>query len=73
MGERKYEIAEKSCINYYEFLLQMLVNFIVRSRVEIGVKSRFSCSFPLTSEELVCHLWLLRLSFVAFDLVISGI
>ena len=72
-GVKKQIMGVDNCINYYEFLLQNLVNFIVQSRVEIVVEKRFLCSFPSTFEEWICHLWLLRLSFVVFDLVICGI
>ena len=35
---KKQIMAVDNCFNYYEFPLQNLVNFIVRSRVEIEVK-----------------------------------
>jgi hypothetical protein len=35
---KKQIMAVDNCINYYEFPLQNLVNFIVQSRVEIEVK-----------------------------------
>lgn len=34
-GAKKQIMAVDNCFNYYEFLLQNLVNFIVQSRVEI--------------------------------------
>ena len=56
-----------------ELLLQILVSFFVQSRKEM-CKEYLLSPFPaLTFLRQFCHLWLLRVSFVVFDLVISGI
>ena len=70
---KKQMMAVDNGINYYEFPLQNLVNFIVQSRVEIVVEKRFLCSFSSTFEEWICHLWLLRVSYVASDALTCGI
>ncbi len=70
---KKQILGVDNCINYYEFPLQNLVNFIVQSRVEIEEEKRFLCSFPSTFEEWICHLWLLRASYVASDALTCGI
>ena len=52
---------------------QILVNFFVQSRKGMCKESLLSPFSTLTFLQQFCHLWLLRLSFVAFDLVICGI
>ena len=70
---KKQIMAVDNCFNYNEFPLQNLVNFIVQSRVEIEEEKRFLCSFHSTFEEWICHLWLLRASYVASDALTCGI
>jgi hypothetical protein len=57
----------------YEKLRQNLVNFFVQSRKEIYKESLLPHSHSSTFSRKNCHLWLLRVSFVVFDLVICGI
>ena len=59
--------------NSYEKMRQILVRFSVQSRKEMSKESLLSCLYSLTFSWRICHLWLLRVSYVAFDLVICGI
>jgi len=52
---------------------QIYVNFSDQSRKEICKESLLSSFLTLTFSRQFCHLWLLRMSLVAFDLVICGI
>jgi hypothetical protein len=61
------------CFFIFEKMRQIFVDFIVQSRKEICKESLLSCFSALTFSRLFCHLWLLRVSFVVFDLVICGI
>jgi hypothetical protein len=57
----------------FEKSRQNLVNFFVQSRKRKCKESLLPYSRPFTFCWQICHLWLLRVSFVAFDLVICGI
>jgi hypothetical protein len=77
---KDYSGEEDSCFQQwcqlffiYEKPRQIVVIFSVQSRKEICKESLLPPFSTLTFLRLFCHLWLLRLSFVAFDLVISGL
>ena len=57
----------------FEKSLQIFVNFSIHSRKEICKESLLSRFSTFTFWGQNCHLWLLRVSFVVFDLVICGI
>ena len=57
----------------FEKTRQIFVDFIVQSRKEICKESLLLCFSAFTFGWKICHLWLLRVSFVVFDLVICGI
>ncbi len=57
----------------YEKPRQIFVDFSVQSRNEICKEYLLLCFSAFTFCWPSCHLWLLRMSFVAFDLVICGI
>jgi hypothetical protein len=61
------------CFFLFEKTRQIFVDFIVQSRKEICKEYLLSPFSALTFSRQFCHLWLLRLSFVVFDLVICGI
>ena len=58
--------------NYSEKTRQILVSFSVQSRKEMCKESLLSCFSPFIFSRQFCHLWLLRVSLVAFDLLIWG-
>jgi hypothetical protein len=62
----------KMMVYFYEKSWQKLVNFIFHSRTENGVKKRFLPSSAPTFSQLICHLWLLRVSYVASDTLTCG-
>ena len=66
-------ISLLSLLFSYEKPRQIFVDFFVQSRKEICKESLLSCFSALTFGWQICNLWLLRVSFVAFDFVISGI
>ena len=57
----------------YEKTRQIFVNFFVRSRKGICKEKLLLKSFRFTFGWQICHLWLLRVSFVASDSLICGI
>ena len=70
---RLLSISLLSLLFSYEKLRQIFVDFSVQSRKEMCKESLLSYFSAFTFSWQICHLWLLRVSFVAFDLVISGI
>ena len=66
-------ISLLSLLFSYEKLRQIFVDFSVQSRKEMCKESLLSCFSVFTFDWQISHLWLLRLSFVVFDLVICGI
>ena len=61
------------CLFSFEKIRQILVNFSVQSRKEMCKEKLLLPFSTFTFGWQICHLWLLRVSFVVFDLVISGI
>jgi hypothetical protein len=59
--------------NSSEKTRQILVSFSIQSRKEMCKESLLSYFSPFIFSRQFCHLWLLRVSLVAFDLVICGI
>ena len=66
-------ISLLSLLFSYEKPQQILVDFSVQSRKEMCKDLLLFCFSVFTFEWQICHLWLLRVPFVVFDLVICGI
>ena len=58
--------------NSYEKTRQILVSFSVQSRKEICKESLLSRFSPFTFSRQFCHLWLLRVSYVANEPLTCG-
>ena len=73
-NEANYLLSKKCLIFIiFEKTRQIFVNFFMQSRKRLCKEKLPSRSSTFTFRHKICHLWLLRLSFVAFDLVICGI
>ena len=73
-NEANYYLSKKRLIFIvFEKTRQIFVNFFMQSRKRLCKEKLLSRSSTFTWCWQTCHLWLLRLSFVAFDLVICGI
>ena len=70
---RLFSISFLSLLFSYEKPRQIFVDFSVQSRKEMCKELLLFCFSVFTFDWQICHLWLLRVSFVVFDLVISGI
>ena len=73
-NEANYHLSKKRFIFIvFEKIRQIFVNFFMQSRKRLCKEKLLLPHSTFTFCWQICHLWLLRLSFVAFDLVICGI
>ena len=70
---RLLSISLLSLLFSYEKPRQIFVDFSVQSRKELCKELLLPSFSVFTFDWQICHLWLLRVSFVVFDLVICGI